>query len=138
MTKGQLCDMAREEAGLAGFTFDATPEEKASHLRRLDAMMATWPWSALGYNAPAAIGGSAAEDALGIPSRFLEAASGWLALRIQPGIGKSMSPEARAALAHNLGLVRAFAGTAAIGAVALPSGTLRGAGNKPLSTWNPY
>jgi len=41
-TKRQFIEAAFEEIGLAAYTFDITPEQMNSALRRLDAMMATW------------------------------------------------------------------------------------------------
>lgn len=96
--KRDLIEMAREFAGLAGYEFDATPEEIASHLRKLDVMMAAWPWSELGYDA-ATYGSGLPEDPTGIPDDAVEGVANNLALRIAPGLGASLSGEARAALA---------------------------------------
>lgn len=131
-TKRTLVQMAREAAGLAGYDFDASLEEDASHLRRLDSLMATYPWSRLGYNRPGTLGSSDMADAIGIPDQFVEAASWQLAMRIAPGLGKSMSAEARGALSASMAMVMAYAATAAIGTMQLPSSTPLGAGTRPF------
>lgn len=139
-TKGQIEDMAFEELGLAGYEFDATTDEQASGLRRLDSLMAMWAGPGmnldLGYNFPAAVGGSARADASGIPDLALDAVFISLAMSMSPGYGKSMSTETKIRLAESMRAIRAM--MAQIPTVTLPGKTPRGAGVKPWSTWMPF
>lgn len=137
-TKGTVVDMAFEEITLAGYNLDATTDEQASAIRRLDSLMARWAHSSLnvGYNFPAAVGGSARADVSGIPDLALDAAVVDLALAIAPGIGKTLSVETRIRYRQSMNAVRAV--FSVIPERSLPISTLRGAGNKPRSTWWPF
>jgi hypothetical protein len=139
-TKQAVVDMAFEEIGLAGYDFDATQEEYASALRRLDGLMAEWQGPgnnyAIGYNAPAVFGQGALEDLIGIPDSLLNCTSIALALRIMPNIGKTMSLESRVAYGQGMNAMRAAFGVTLNRS--LQRRTPRGAGNKPSSTWTPF
>lgn len=139
-TKRQLVEMAFEEIGLAGYEFDATPEEQASTLRRLDALMAEWAGPGVnldvGYNFPPIMGGSDLDDASGVPDFAMNIVAIKLAIRIMPAIGKTMSPETSQAMSAGwTGLRNALA---VIPNRTLPRRTIRGAGAKPWGTWNPF
>lgn len=139
-TKQTLVNMAFEEIGLAGYEFDATPEEQASALRRLDALMRVWQGPGnnirLNYNFPGIFGAGDLSDPSGIPDTAIDATIQQLALRIMPAIGKSMSPESRVAYAQNMTALRtAFV---FIPQRQIPRTTAIGSGNKPFSTWNPF
>ncbi len=132
--KRDIIQMAREFCSLAGYEFGDTPEEEASHLRELDAMMAEEPWDLLGYD-PATYGSGRPEDPSGIPNWALSAVSKYLGLRIAPGLAKSVTPEAKAALAISYSkLVSRLS--------VIPSmprrNTPRGSGNSYWSTWRPF
>lgn len=137
-TKRTIVNMAFEEIGLAGYEFDASPQEQFSVLRRLDALMADWKSQSLnlGYNAPPTIGAGDLDDESGIPDNALNTVVMSLALRAMPAIGKSMSPETRVALAQGMGALRTA--YAVIPGRTLPRSTPRGSGNKPSSTWWPF
>lgn len=137
-TKRQIVEMAFEEATLAGYEFDATPEEYASILRRLDALMGEWQQTGLdlSYNFPPSFGGSDLDDASGVPDFAVNAVAVSLGLRYFPAIGKTMSPESRVALGNGMNAIRAYC--AMLPQTQLPPSTLRGAGAKPLSTWAPF
>lgn len=137
-TKRAVVQMAFEEAGLAGYEFDATDAENASALRRLDALMAMWRtlYPGLNYNAPTVIGTGALADESGLPDDAINAVVTSLAYRIAPGIGKSMNAEARIAYAQAMNALRARYGRAVVRR--LPAATPRGAGAKPWSTWQPF
>lgn len=139
-TKGQIEDMAFEEIGLAGYEFDATPEEQASGLRRLDSLMAMWAGPGmnldLGYNFPHTIGTSDRADASGVPDFALDAVVIILAESVMPAIGKTMSTETRVRKQTSMNAIRAAC--AVIPERQLPTSTLRGAGRKPFSTWAPF
>lgn len=136
-TKRTIVNMAFEEIGLAGYEFDATPEEQFSALRRLDALMAQWRGSSLdlGYNFPPAIGAGDLNDAANIPDFAVNATAISLGLRIMPAIGKMMSAETRLALAQGMVAIRTYC--AVIPERTLPRSTARGAGawNQP---WWPF
>jgi tail accessory factor len=102
--KRDIIEMAREFAGLAGFEFGSEAEEIASHLRELDTMMAEWPWDGLGYD-PATYGSGLPEDLSGIPADAVGAVSKHLGLRIAPGLGATLSAEAKAQLARAYGAI---------------------------------
>lgn len=139
-TKGQIEDMAFEEIGLAGYEFDATPEEQASGLRRFDSLMARWAGPGMnldiGYNFPPAIGGSDRADASGVPDMALDAVVVDLALAIVPGIGKSLSVETKVRYQQSMNAIRAAFAT--IPERQLPRSVARGSGAKPFSTWWPF
>jgi hypothetical protein len=139
-TKQQVLEMAFEEIGLAGYEFDATAEEQASALRRLDALMAQWAGPGMnldfGYNFPTRVGLSDPTDASGVPDLALDAVQITLAQSIMPAIGKTMSPETRVRLGQSMNSIRAAMAT--IPNRQLPPSTMRGAGNKPSSTFWPY
>src|SRR5690242_8894406 len=109
--KRNLIEMAREFCSLAGYQFEGTPEEDASHLRELDAMMAEEPWNTLGYD-PATYGSGRPEDPSGLAASSLSAVSKYLGLRIAPGLAKTIRPEAKAVLVRSYNLL--FAQTATI------------------------
>jgi hypothetical protein len=139
-TKRQIVEMVFEEAGLAGYEYDSTPEEQASVLRRMDAIMGEWASPGtqldLGYNFPTTFGGSDMDDASGIPDFAVNAVALTVALRAYPAIGKTMSAETRVALGNGMNSIRAYCAT--IPDRQLTYATSRGAGNKPFSTWAPF
>lgn len=137
-TKRAIVEMAYEEATLAGYEFDQSPEEWMSALRRLDTLMAQWAASSLdlGYNFPAAIGQGDLDDEAGIPDLAVNAVAISLALRVYPTLGKTMSGETRVALAQGMVAVRAWC--AVLPERSLANKTPIGAGNKPWSTYQPF
>lgn len=139
-TKQQICEMAFEEITLAGYEFDATAEEQASALRRLDSLMAQWAGPGMnldfGYAFPTKIGLSNYADVSGVPDMALDAVVITLAQSIMPVIGKAMSNETRVRKQESMNAIRAAMAT--IPNRSLPFGTARGAGAKPGSTWRPY
>lgn len=137
-TKRTIVYIAFEEIGLAGYEFDATPEEYASALRRLDILMAEWAISlqGLNYNAPPQIGTGNLDDESGLPDDALNATAISLALRIMPAIGKTMSTESRVAYGQAMNALRARY-TPKVERQ-LQAGTPRGAGQKPYGVWYPF
>lgn len=136
--KRVLIDMAFEAAGLSGYTFDQTPEERASALRALDAMMAAWDAKGvcLGYNFPESFGEGDEDDASGIPDWAINAVRLSLAKQIVAGIGKTLSRETEANLTSAMSDLHAR--TLHIPRQELPHGTPRGAGNRAFSIRRPY
>jgi hypothetical protein len=137
-SKRTVINMAFEEIGLAGYEFDATPEEQSSALRRLDAMMAEYAAQGIviGYAQPYPIGGGDLDQASGLPDWALNIIVIKLARRIMPVIGKTMSAETRQAETQGWNLLTAK--TAIIPERVLPRSTPVGAGNKPWSTLYPF
>jgi hypothetical protein len=137
-TKRTIVTMAFEEMTLAGYEFDAPPEEQFSALRRLDALMAEWAVSSLdvGYSFPAQMGGGDLDDESGVPDVALNAIAISLAERLMPTIGKTKSPETRVAQARAMNALRAYCAT--IPERSLANRTPLGSGNKPWSTWQPF
>lgn len=137
-TKAVLLDLMFEECGRAGYEFDRSPGEDASALRRLDALMAEWQAQgiALNYNFPATFGQSQPADAAGIPDSAVNTVAAWGAMRIAPGMGKSISPETRKAMSDGLAFLRAE--TATIPSMKLPTTTGMGIGKKSWSVWYPF
>jgi len=135
-TKNDVLQMAFEELGRAGYEFDHGPDEEASALRKLDALMTDEPYASLGYNAPAGIGGSDLNDASGLPDNSLQTVAVALAIRFSPSWGKAMSPQSNAAFARGVNKLRTM--VQVIPRVSLRRGTPWGSGNKWRSVWSPF
>jgi hypothetical protein len=135
-TKATALEMAAEELASSNYEFDHGPDEIASWLRKLDTLMLTDPYNKLGYNSPAAIGGSDQLDPLGIPDSALQTVAVALGVRISPSWGKSMSPESRAAYVRGVNEIRTM--VQSIPSIPLRRGTPLGSGNKWRSTYWPF
>lgn len=98
-TKRELVTNAFEEIGLANYVFDLQPEQLQAALRRLDNMMATWNSRGLrlGYPLADSPGGSDLDQNSNITDEAIEAVVGNLAVRIAPMMGKTVSPDTKAA-----------------------------------------
>lgn len=128
--KREILEMAFDDCGLAGYEFDRTPEEQSMALRKLNALMLELPWSALGYDQPS-YGVGQAEGGSGIPDFAVNAVSQYLALRIAPGIGLTLSPEYSKTAARSLVTLQAALATTPT--MTLPGNTVRGSGQRPYS-----
>lgn len=137
-SKAQLLDLIFEELGRAGYEFDRTPGEEISALRKVDAMLAQWAAEGivLNYNFPAIFGQGLPTDDLGIPDSAIDTVAAWAAFRVAPGMGKTISPETRKAMADGKAFLRAE--TAKIPSMRLPRNTARGSGNYPNAIWRPF
>jgi hypothetical protein len=118
---------------LAGYEFDRTPEEVAAALRALDAMMGEWPFDQLGY-VFSVYGAGNPEQPSGIEQWALNAVSLSLALKLAPGMGSAMSPDAKQALGRSMTLLTSK--VSLVPSVAIPAGTVRGSGFPHW--WSPY
>lgn len=98
-TKRELVTNAFEEIGLANYVFDLQPEQLQAGLRRLDNMMATWNSRGLrlGYPLPDSPGGSDLDQDSNITDEAIEAVVGNLGVRLAPMMGKTVSPDTKAA-----------------------------------------
>jgi P22 tail accessory factor len=136
-TKRTIVEMAYEENSLAGYEFNYTPEELFTGLRRLDALMREWqPTLPLAYNFSDTFGGGDLDEPAGIPDQAIDVAAKYLALRINPVMGKDMNNASVYALAAGLSALRAQA--LFVPTVKLPDRTPRGIGNRPWSIWSPF
>ncbi len=135
-SKRQIVEMAFEWIGLPGYTFDASADEMASALRRLDTLMATDQIAGLrlNYNFPAGIGKSDPDEPSGIPDYAVLGISGQLAILVSPGIGKTISREALAGFSTSLRDLRAKA--ICVPQMTWAGGTPSGAGNSRRLSYN--
>lgn len=132
--KRDIIEMMREVCGQAGFEFELTPEEIASDLRLLDVMMAGWPWNTLGYNA-SAYGAGLPEEESGLVEQDIEPVVYALAVKRMPGLGATMSPEARASMTRGYQDVCSRAAAAAMPTAYLSPNSPRGMGRRRLEPW---
>lgn len=99
-TKRQLIVAAYAELGLGG-AFVLSPEEVASSLHVLDAMMAEWePKLRLGYRLPSSQAASDPDQDSGMPDRANSAVYLNLAVRRAPAFGKTLPLDTRRAAAE--------------------------------------
>jgi len=139
-TKRQLIEQMFVECGLNGWEYDITPEEKDRALIRLDALMAELQGRglALGYNAPADIGGGDLDDDLGCSQQAFYGLAVLGAERLCPSMGKTQSKESRIALHNAMKAVRSAAAVL-VPATTLPIGTQLGSGRRffrPSPSWS--
>jgi hypothetical protein len=99
VSKSSLVEGAYDYCGLNGYEFERTPEEMTSGLRHLNAMMAEWYADGvdLGYDLPIYAKGLL-EEPSGVPDSAVAVIHQMLAQRLAPGLGATLSPDARAAL----------------------------------------
>jgi len=137
-TKGFILDRIFEEVGLAGYEFDRSPEQDISALSKMDVLMAQWQAQRmnLNYNFPSSMGGGDPSDVAGVPDFAIDAIAVSVAMRVAPGMGKSMSVESRRALTESMTMIRAV--TAKIPCMSLTRTTPIGMGNRYRSTVWPY
>ncbi len=137
-TKRQLIEAAFEEIGLAAYTFDLTPEQMQSAMRRMDSMVATWNSKGIriAYPLPRNPDESSLDEETSIPDRAVEAIVSNLALRLAPSYGKQVAVEVKtsARQAYEILLARA----AMPSEMQFPSTMPAGAGNRPYVTDDPF
>lgn len=126
--KRDIIELAFDDAGLAGYEFDRTPEEQSMALRKLNAMMLEHPWSLLTYNQPD-YGAGLVEEPSGLPDKAVNTVAQYLARRIVPGMGGTLSQDALATLARSLMIMQAE--TATVPVMGLPARTVAGSGHRP-------
>jgi hypothetical protein len=137
-TKGNLVEGAFSEVGLPVTVFNVDPDKLAGALSRLDVMMATWYGKGirLGYAMSSSADGSTMADDSGLPDTSIETVIAHLAIRIAPGLGKTVSQNTlNTASAGYQGLL---ARAAFPPQQQLPSTLPRGAGNKPWRYNSPF
>jgi hypothetical protein len=96
-TKRELVNQALEEIGIADYTFDVTPSETESVMRKLDSMIAGWTLKGimLGYPSSSMANGSELSQDSNIPASAVEAVVTNLAIKIGPTFGKLLSPDTK-------------------------------------------
>ena len=128
-TKREFVAAAYAELGLASYAFDLDPSEVDLAMRRMDSMMAGWNAQGimLGYPLPTNPTDSNLSESTTVPDSANEAVITNLAVKLAPGLGKTVSPDTKvtAKQTYNILLSRA-AMPAEIQLSQLPSG----AGNK--------
>lgn len=135
-TKGAIIDMAFEDCRLSGFDFDRTPEENLMALRRLNTMMAEWPWSNVGYAYPT-FGEGSADELSDVPSDAVHGVSQMLAMRLMSAFGKSIPESFRITSAQSIAYVRGQ--YSSVPKIGFAPGTLRGQGaRRDHSFIDPY
>src|SRR5436190_8867525 len=133
--KRHIIEMAFSEIGAAGYEFGRTPEEVTDALQRLNAMMAEWLTMRgidLGYIQPP-YGVGEADTLSGIPHDAMNTVASYLALRICPIMGATMSGESKGSLARSLYLLEAH--YSAVPSMPFAANTPRGAGSEHPSGW---
>lgn len=132
-TKRQLIEQAFDELALASYSFDLSPEEMQSALKRMDGMVAVW--SAAGVSLPYAFVGNPDEASLdtdsGLPLIANEAVYLGLAVRTAASKGKVLSPSTKAAARGAYEALVSYVAREQAQEQQLASGTPRGAGRKP-------
>jgi len=100
--KSSLIEGAYEYCGLNGFEYERTPEEMTTGLRHLNALMAEWLADGidLGYDFPIYAQGLL-EEPSGVPDSACAVIHTMLAQRLSPGLGASLSEDAKAALSRS-------------------------------------
>lgn len=137
-TKRAIVELAFQECRLANYQFDLTPAELTAALQKLDNLMAEWKATGrdLGYNYPVVYGGGDLNDESGIPNVAVQGAALYLALRIAPQMGKTLSVETRKSMAQAMIAIDTI--TVVPVDRLLTRTTPLGAGNKPWTTWEPF
>lgn len=135
-TKRQYIEQAFSEIGLAGYTFDLSPEQLQTALRQLDSMMAAWNAKGIriGWPMPSSPQGDDLDDETNVTDFANEAIYQGLAVRIAPGFGKTI-PQTTSFLAKQA-YDQLLAMAAAPMQRQLPSTMPSGAGNKPWRTYD--
>ena len=138
-TKRQFIEQAFDEIGLASYSFDLTPEQVQSALRRLDTMMAAWNALGirLGYPLPSSPQDSDLDEQTNVPDSSNEAIYTNLGIKLAPSYGKQVMDDTKttAKESYNTLLSRA----AMPMEQQLPSTMPAGSGNKPWRVYdNPF
>jgi hypothetical protein len=131
--KRDIIELAFEELGSAGYEFERTPEEVVSALRRLNMMMAEWPWSQLTYSLPN-YGHGSPEESSGLADDAVNAVAYELAVRLGGIWGATLSGAQRKMAAD----AKAQALPAVVPLARMAPGTLRGSGrgwNRPRTRY---
>lgn len=137
-SRRQFVVAAFEEMGLASYVYDLAPEQLEAAARRLDAMMAQWNTMGIrvGYPVPGSPENTSLDAETGVPDAANEPIITNLAVRLAPGIGKSISADTKATArsGYNSLLSRASLPPQ----MQMPVGMPAGSGNRPWSISAPF
>lgn len=136
-TKRELIIQAYEDAAMASYVFDLTPEDLQSALRKLDAMMAYWALKgvSLGYNASLGPDDGDLDQPSGIPTAAVFAVTNNLAPHVAGMHGKSAPPHILLAAKDGY---ETLCKPHCLPQIPRPSTMPRGAGNRRGSYWRFY
>ena len=131
-TKRRLIEEAYGELALAGYTFDLTPEEMQTALRRMDTMVATWVGKGIEipYQFGPDVENSDLDDPSGIALVDCEAVYLNLAVRLSAGVGKQAAPSTKAAAKDAYDALMTRQAILQLQQQQLPSGVPSGAGHR--------
>lgn len=137
-TKRQFVEAAFEEAGMADYVFDLTPQMLQSACKRLGTMMALWNAKGirLSYPLPLNPQDTDIDTETAVPDSANEAIITNLALRLAPSFGKQPSPMTMATA--KAGYDTLMARAAMPYEMQFPRTLPAGAGNKPWRYDDPY
>ena len=137
-SKRQFIEQAFNEAGLASYVFDLTPEQLQSALRQMDAMLATWNAKGIriSYPLPGSPEASNIDAETTVPDSANEAIYLNLAVRIAPGFGRQLMPDTKASAKAAYDALLSIAAMPM--EMQLPQGVPLGAGNKPFVLGNQF
>lgn len=129
-TKRQFIEQAFEEIGLASYVFDLQPEQLASAMRRLDAMIAFWNTRGIriGYPLPSTPNAGSLDSESGVPDSANQAVILNLAVQLAPSFGKTVSPDTKLNAKEAFKALMSLSTTPS--EMQLPSMMPAGAGNK--------
>jgi hypothetical protein len=133
-TKRQIVVQAYEELGLSSSVFELSPEQLASALRKLDAMMAAWSYRGIrvGYAGCSTPEPDGISDDSGLPDGAVEAVYQSLAIQLAPGVGKTVPIELKENAKN--GYRTLLARAAVPPEIQLPPGVPAGAGYKRVKS----
>lgn len=91
-TKRQFVEKAFSKIGLAGYTFDLSPEQLQDAMSDLDSMMSAWNAKGIriGYPMPSSPLSGDLDEETNVPDSSNEAIYYGLGVRIAPGYGKTV------------------------------------------------
>lgn len=130
-TKRQIVEMAIDAIGLGPDVYTLTPDDVATGIRRLDAMMAAWAATGLRMGYPVTSGPDDADPSsdTGLPDSAVEGVALCLSIKIGPSFGKTVSAETRIEAAKAKRDIDAIFGQLPP-IKAMPSGVPLGAGHR--------
>ena len=123
----EIIDLAFNAMGSSDAMFGRTENEYSEALMSLNAMMAEWPFDALGFVVEGIESGRIGEES-GIARKHLVAVAYALAERMAPTFGKTLAPEARRT--KNRAFSTLCAAATAIPEARYADGTARGMGSR--------
>lgn len=130
-TKKKFAEKAYAVLGYAEYIFDIMPEEIMAGVDQLDNMMAEWNSMGIqiGYPIVTDTDDTIYQDKTNVPVRFNNAVIYQLAIRLAPGLGKTLSPTSM--MIANNAYQAMLTALVTPHSLQYPINTPAGAGNKP-------